>query len=366
MLKIIDAKIHSIPVNHRGNWVLLEIESADHHKGWGEASDSQNETECIARITRLIHDFKGREIDPIIYANSLIDSVPNDRLSRTPPSAIAQALYDITCRAEGISLAEKLSQNQETRDSVKYYCNINRSSADRKPTSIAEAGYRALKSGCKHIKIAPFDELISNTFYADAKKLVQPGIKRLEALREAVGNHTNLMIDCHWRFTKHTVPILASICKELKVTWVEDPIESWDKDICDELRASSEGRICGGEDLYTYQKLEALAKSGCVDVLIADMKFVGGPGKLDAICKMASNYGLSFAPHNPSGPICTAASAQVVAANHNAEILEFAFGEVPWRSNFAKGERLIDSNFSISGPGIGIDIDFSSQGKPNL
>ncbi len=364
MIEVTGARVHIIPVNHRGNWVLVEVESADHHRGWGEASDSKNDSACIEAIRRCVEDLKGKDIDPIATADTLIEGVPNERLSRTAPSAISQALYDLSCRKEGISVAEKLSQGHQIPNTVKFYCNINRKSSSRDPASIAAAGCGALEAGCTNIKIAPFDEVSPRHNPADVKKLVGPGVARLRALRDAVGARAQLMIDCHWRFTKETAPLLAAICKDLEITWIEDPLHNWDKSACDELRAISGGRICGGENFYTHTELENLAKSGCIDVLIADVKFTGGPGRLNEICEMAATYGLKFAPHNPSGPICTAASAQVTAANRNAEILEYAFGEVPWRLPFAKGENPLGTEIAVKGPGLGIDIDFDSQGRP--
>ena len=364
MLKVTSGRVHIIPVNHRGNWVLVEVKSADHQRGWGEASDSKNDSACIEEIRRYIENLKGKDIDPIAAADSLIHGVPNKRLLRTAPSAVAQALYDLSCRIEGISVAKKLSQGHEVPNTVQFYCNINRKSASREPASIAAAGCEALKAGCTNIKIAPFDEVSPQHNPNEVKNLLGLGVARLRALRDAVGPQTQLMIDCHWRFTNETAPMLAAICNDLEITWIEDPLDIWDKSACDELRNISGGRICGGENFYTFGELENLAKSGCIDVLIADVKFIGGPGKLDEVCKMAATYGLTFAPHNPSGPICTAASAQVTAANHNAEILEYAFGEVPWRMAFAKGEHLLGTEITVKGPGLGIDIDFYSQGKP--
>ncbi len=364
MVEVTGARVHIIPVNHRGKWVLVEVESSDHIRGWGEASDSKNDSACVEALQRYVEDLKGKDIDLIATADSLIEDAANDRLLRTAPSAISQALYDLGCRTEGISVAEKLSQGHEVPNTVKFYFNINRKSSRRDPTSIAAAGYEALKAGCSTIKIAPFDEVFARHDLTDVKKLVGPGIARLQALRDAVGARTQLMIDCHWRFTKETAPLLAAICKDLEISWIEDPLDTWDKSACDVLRAISGGRICGGENLYTYSELENLAKSGCIDVLIADIKFTGGPGRLHEICRMAASHGLAFAPHNPSGPICTAASAQVTAANRNAEIMEYAFGEVPWRLAFAKGENLLGAEMTVKGPGLGIDIDFHCQGKP--
>lgn len=363
-VKIVQSAIHIVPVNHRGNWVLIELETEDGLTGWGEGTDSRDEAACIAEMTRIADSLQGQDIDPIAAVAKLMQGVAGDRLSRTPPSALAQALYDLGCRAEGISVAEHLAKDGPVDDNVAFYCNINRRCADRAPDTVAEAGRAVVAAGCTRIKMAPFDEVSPEGLREHGEKLVEPGTARLSALRDAVGPDIDVMIDGHWRFTSEFAPLLATVCRDLGINWIEDPLETWTKKDCDTLRDISGGRVCGGEDMFTYGELEALATSGCVDLLIADVKFVGGPGELNRICKMAASRGLAFAPHNPSGPICTAASAHVTAANPNAEVLEYAFGEVPWRHDFAKGERPSGNGMAVGGPGYGIDIRFENQGAP--
>ena len=363
-MKIVRSDIHTVPVNHRGNWVFIELETADGHKGWGEGTDSRDEAACIAEMQRIAKNLQDKDIDPLASAAELMDGVSGERLARTPPSAVAQALYDLACRAEGISLAEHLAADDSVRETVDFYCNINRMCQDREPGTVAEAGRAVVAAGCTRIKMAPFDEVSPEGLRDVGEKLIEPGVARLSALRDAIGPDIDLQIDCHWRFISEFAGSLARHCKELGISWIEDPLDKWIKADCDTLREVSGGRVCGGEDMFTYDELEELAASGCIDLMIADVKFVGGPGELDRICKMAASYGLNFAPHNPSGPICTAASAHVTAANPNAEVLEYAFGEVPWRLDFAKGERPSGNAMAVTGPGLGIEIDFERQGAP--
>ena len=363
-MKIISSKVHRIPVNWRGNWVLIELNTEDGLKGWGEGSDSRDEDACVAKMQQIAKSLEGKDIDASATAADLMTGVSRERLPRTPPSAVAQALFDLDCRASGVSAAERLAKGAEIEDSVSFYCNINRRCEDRAPETVAAAGRAVVDAGCTRIKMAPFDEVSPDGLRQQGEKLVEPGVERLAALRKAVGPDIDLMLDNHWRFTAETAPLLASISKEYGVSWIEDPLEKWVKEDCDTLRAISGARVVGGEDLFTYEELESLITSGCIDLVIADVKFVGGTSELDRICKMAGSHGVAFAPHNPSGPLCTAASAHVVAANENAEVLEYSFGEVDWRHAFAKGERPIANRMAVAGPGYGIDIVFENQGEP--
>ncbi|MBT6094128.1 MAG: hypothetical protein HOH04_04550 [Rhodospirillaceae bacterium] len=375
-MKITTTTVHLIPVNHRGCWVLVEIATDQGLSGWGEGSHSGDDTACMAAIERIGAELAATgDIDPLAAAAGLMDGVSTtSRAERTPPSAIAQALIDLAARARGIAVAELLTEDREqgapntvpayapntvpvyAPKTVPVYANVNRMCAERDPATIAAAGQLAVRAGINAVKLAPFDEVSPEALEAQRDIVVAPGIERLQALRQGIGADVKLMVDCHWRFTHDFAPLLADIAKFLDIQWIEDPFDNWNRTVADDLRKASDAQITGGEDIYTLPALERLAQSGCVDVLIADVKFVGGTAALDRMCKMAASHGVGFAPHNPSGPLSTAASAHVAAANANALIVEYPFGEVDWRAELAPGEILNHGGIQVAGPGYGIDI----------
>ncbi|MDR2933164.1 MAG: galactokinase, partial [Oscillospiraceae bacterium] len=74
---------------------------------------------------------------------------------------------------------------------------------------------------------------------------------------------------------------------------------------------------------------------------------------------MVEPYHIKFAPHNPNGPVATAASLQVCASAQNFDILEFASP-----SNYAREDiynikfKPKDGYFPLpEGPGLGIDLN---------
>ena len=371
-MRIIAKQLHVIPikhvggqrVSHRGNWVLLELETDSGLIGWGEGSDSHDEDNCIALINDLAGGLLNQEIDPGTVAENLAQGAPPERMPRTARSAIVQALIDLDSIEKDISVAQYLTQGGDVLETVPVYANINRKVKIRTPEVVAAAGIETLKAGITKIKFAPFDEVSPEVLEKDGEKVTEPGIARLEALRGAIGSGPELMLDLHWRFTPETVPLLAAIAKTFDVSWIEDPLLVFDPKDTSQLRALSGARITGGETMFTYEDLEDLTKSGAIDLLIADVKYVGGTLELDHICKMAAHHGVAFAPHNPSGPVSTAASAHVVAANKNAEVLEYSFGEVPWRYDLAEGEILKNSHLRVTGPGYGITIHPEMAGDP--
>src|SRR5690606_10973931 len=92
-----------------------------------------------------------------------------------------------------------------------------------------------------------------------------------------------------------------------------------------------------------------------VDVIMPDVKHCGGLLELAEIAAAARMNNLLVAPHNPAGPLSTAATAQVVSTINNFYILEYAWGEVDWRATLLEpAERIEDGYLILSQePGLG-------------
>ena len=73
---------------------------------------------------------------------------------------------------------------------------------------------------------------------------------------------------------------------------------------------------------------------------------------------VAEAYGIACSPHSPAGPVATAAGAQLCATLPNFTLLEYAWGEVPWRSDLVGGEPIVAGRYALSDkPGLGIEVD---------
>lgn len=355
-MRIAEFECHRIPVNHRGDWIFVRVADEAGNAGWGEASGSGDDDVVLAALAEMATPLQQDEFDPDALLAQLRRSAPGDKVPRTAASAVEHAVTELVARRLDMSVAGMLSSGGDVRKDVPIYANLNRMCRDRSPETAAAAGREAVAGGLKRVKFAPFDEVTPDGLAAEGTGLAEPGADRLRALRDAIGPGVALMVDCHWRFTSETIPYLGTLARELDIGWIEDPLPDLKPDEMQRLRDASGARIAGGEALLTVESFENLIRSRAVDVLIADVKYVGGVGPLDHICRLAADQGMTFAPHNPSGPIATAASAHVMAANPNAEVLEYPFGEVPWRTDFAAGESLTGDRFAVNGPGYGVAL----------
>jgi galactonate dehydratase len=90
-----------------------------------------------------------------------------------------------------------------------------------------------------------------------------------------------------------------------------------------------------------------------------DIKHCGGMWEAIKISTLAEAYDVKVSPHNPSGPISTAASVALCAAIPNFNILEFQWGEQSWRSTLIQpSESFTNGSIAVSNePGYGITLN---------
>jgi len=86
-----------------------------------------------------------------------------------------------------------------------------------------------------------------------------------------------------------------------------------------------------------------------------DVKHCGGILELNEIAAAARMRQVLVAPHNPAGPLSTAVTAQAASTWSNFYILEYAWGEVDWRSALlSPAERIEEGHLILSQePGTG-------------
>ena len=68
---------------------------------------------------------------------------------------------------------------------------------------------------------------------------------------------------------------------------------------------------------------------------------------------------MPFAPHSPAGPVSTMAGVHLAATTANFTVLEYAFGEVDWRSELVRpAEEIAEGYIQVPDrPGLGIELD---------
>ena len=93
--------------------------------------------------------------------------------------------------------------------------------------------------------------------------------------------------------------------------------------------------IATGERLVGAAGVRRAAEKGACSVIQPDITHCGGLTEARRIAAMAEAYRVALAPHNPQGPVSTAASLELGLATPSYIICEAVTSDVPWRSEVA-------------------------------
>ena len=349
----------SIPViSGKTKWAFVQIETRGGSIGAGEATLNGQEAALAAQLRRIGPYLIGKAASPEELAGHF-------QLSDLPTAAIVsaldQALHDLAARRQSRSLCDMLGQK---RNSAGLYANINRRTENRTPQGFADSARLALSKGFKTVKMAPFDEVKpENASLATAAH----GLARIAAVRAVLPGDAKLYVDCHWRFTPSVAAEMIAPLNECGVGWFECPIAETDENISvlRQLRrkANAAGMLLVGlEHGIGSARFETFAEAGAYDVMMPDIKYIGGIDVMMKTADILRRHGVTISPHNPTGPICHAASLAICGALENPGLLEVQFDETPLFDTLVGGRLAAPDNGQVSipeGPGLGVSLDAS-------
>ena len=349
-------------------WLIVRLRTDAGLTGLGEASDAfgfANTTkQDAARMESELRGFFG-----LIDGKSPLDigayrqrgeplAVKGGLVSATAFSSIEQALWDLAGKSLDVPTCALFGGR--VRDTLQVYANVNRATKPRTPAGFAAAAKAAVQDGFRAVKAAPFDGFPAPGSPAAAiDAAVESGIASVAAMREAIGPDVELMVDCHSFFD---VPLAERVARRLEpqqLAWYEEPVAPERIEETREIRRRIKQPMAAGEILYGVAGFAPLSRNQTVHVIMPDVKHCGGLLELTRIAAVAENERVTVAPHNPSGPVSTAASIQVCAVLKNFRLLEFQWGEVEWRHDilnpperFEKGAIRVPER-----PGLGIELN---------
>lgn len=273
-------------------------------------------------------------------------------------SAIEQALWDLAGKAAGNPIYRLLGAHE--LKPVPLYANINRATVDRTPPGFAANAVAAASEGFRAIKLAPFDEVRRDQEDSALKvEHAAMGIARVREVCDAVRPHAEVYVDCHQRFDFGAALEVARALHDLGVTWFEQPLDETVPEQLVRLCELSPIPLAGGENLRSLHTARALIAHRPYPIFMPDVKRIGGILEMKEAADVAAKHGMTTAPHCPSGPISVAASAHSMLAMEDCRVLEFPWGEIPWRKELIRpAEQVLNGNLILSDrPGLGAELN---------
>ena len=357
-LRVEELALTSVRVSERTVWMFIHLRTNLGLSGLGECSVGRRSE--LPELKGAFEAARGRSpFDIEAYrAAGLERAASGGIVEATAFSAIEQALWDLVGKAVGAPVHQLTGG--KLRDRLPAYANINRATRERTPEGFAANARVAVEDGFTAIKAAPFDGFPAlDAPASEVAAATDLGIACVGSIREAVGPEVDILIDCHSFFDVDLAIEVAERLEPQHLAWYEEPVAPTDVAATKAIERAIEQRMAGGEFLFGIEGFGPLCRERAVDVIMPDVKHCGGLHEARKIAAVAEVDGVAVSPHNPSGPVATAASAQLCAGLPNFEILEMQWGEAVWRGDLVEPpERFEEGSIAVpEGPGLGIELN---------
>lgn len=353
-MKIIDMKPFVVDC-FRTNWVFVKVYTDEGITGIGEGTLEYKEKAFLGALEHIREYLTGK--NPF-HIEQHFHRIYRDAYWRGGPvlmsalSAVEMALWDILGKSLNVPVYQLLGGM--VNDKVRIYVNGWFAGA-KEPEEFGAKAKEAVKRGVTAMKWDPFGKNYLNISNAELDK----ALRNVAAVREAVGNEVDLLIEAHGRFNIPTGIKIAKELEQFKPMFLEEPTPPDSLEALKAVRDKSPVAISAGERLYTRWDYRRFFDMMPADYIQPDISHAGGIMELKKIAAEAECRYIPFAPHNPSGPVANVATLQLAATCPNFEILEIMYSDVEWRKDVTD-ERLEykDGYISIPDkPGLGIEID---------
>lgn len=344
---------------YRTNLVLVLLHTDEGLTGVSEATLEGQEHAVVGAVQVLADAVVGKDptrISETIYELTRDGYWRGGPVTMTALSALETAMWDISARALDVPVHRLLGGRM--RDRVRAYANGWFSNA-RTSEDFARAATATVAQGFRGLKWDPFEAADRTLTPRDLRRMMEP----VAAVREAVGDDVELFIDAHGRFDVPTAIRVARELEQYGVVFLEEPCPPEEIDALVEIRSKSPVAIAAGERWFGRSTFTPALARGAVDYVQPDVTHAGGMSELAFISTLAAAHLVPFAPHNPSGPLSTAATLQLGATLPNFRYLEIMAVDVPWRSDISDEALVLTDEGDVmipEGVGLGIELDLDA------
>lgn len=331
------------------NWVYCKVYTNSGLVGLGEGSVTSKELTVAAAIQEHERFLVGKDPTDIELLWQGMFRNPRWRggpILNSAISAVEIALWDIVGQALGVPIYKLLGGAARSR--IRMYLDVG---------STPEAALQAKAAGYTAIKCTPIAPL-KDAIQPNAS--VRDAVKKLTAMRKAVGDDFDIAVDAHGRCT---TPMAIDFCRrveELDLLFVEEVTQLEDIGELALVREKTKAPLATGERHFTKYAFADLCSRHLVDYVQPDVCHAGGILELKKIGILAETYRIQMAPHNPQSFVSTMASLHVDATTPSSTIQEYTENRTPWVLELfdGLGPTVKDGYAELpSRPGLGVTLN---------
>ncbi len=355
------------------NWVFVKvITDQDGLYGWGEATLEWHTRSVVGAVEDLSQLLIGEDPTRVEYLWQMMYRQHfwhgNGIVRSTAIAGIDLALWDIAGKVAGVPCSQLWGG--PVRDYIRTYSHLGGGRMEdfygTRPDDaerFADLARAAVADGFTAFKAMAVPE----TMPLEGLKPIRYAEANVSAMREAVGDDIDIMVDCHARPSPAMGMKFGQALEPYGLYFFEEPC--WPEALqgLADIRASLTTPVATGERLtYLAAFRDLFAAQGC-DVVQFDITHCGGFSEARRIAALAEAYRIALAPHNPQGPVSTAASLEFGFSQPSYVICETVHGDVPWRADVVQEGFTVEKEGRIvrpnRKPGLGVELNEAEIAK---
>lgn len=235
-------------------------------------------------------------------------------------SAIDIALWDIKGKALGVPVYELLGGR--TRDKVRSYGAVFQFT----PEAMAKGCLELKKQGFTCARLMITGDM-SQTQTGMEDDIFNGKVKKytdmVATCRQAVGEDFDFVLECHRSLTPSEAIAFGNAVEKYHPLFLEDPIAPDNVEVMADVASKISIPIATGERCINIQEMELIMTKKAARYVRPDVCALGGITPAKKVAAMAEANYVGIVPHNPLGPVSTAACLQLDASIPNFTIQEF-------------------------------------------
>ena len=336
--------------------ILVKVTTSTGAVGWGEAPTTLMTHPVRESVREVARFYEGHDLTDHAACLREFERYSFYR-SRSMEATSALSAVDIACHdLIGRSLGAPISTllGGAIRTTVRAYSNGWYSDAIE-PAEFADRARGMVRQGFRALKFDPF----ADQYRTLSPEGLEAAVARVAAVREAVGETVDLLIEYHGRFLPEAAIRAGRALDAFHPRFMEEPVIPELSDALAEFRRAVRTPVALGERLLTAADFESFLHRGLVDILQPDITNSGGFTYGREIAGVAVAWGAPVAYHNAFGPVQTAATLQMDAVLPTFFLQESFEASWPeWKRSLVRGYAIESGEFTIpTKPGLGVEVD---------
>jgi galactonate dehydratase len=322
-MKITAVKGFAVQGGHR-NLFIVKVETDAGISGLGEGGMAGRELAMQGMLDHFAQALVG--MDPLriehiwqsLYRGNYFEG---GNIAGATMSAVDIALWDILGQHLGVPVYQLLGG--AVRDRVQCFATPGTLNGP----ACVEAAKRFVADGWRSLRFGPGmpDEGWTGGDGAvyEPMESIPLAAKWIREVRAAVGPEIMLSIDFHHRLTVAEAAIFCDQIRDVGLYFLEEPIRAENPKAYAQLRTMTPIPFAIGEEFPSKWAFAPFLEEGLINFARVDLSNVGGLTEARKVAGWCETHYIDMMPHNPLGPVTTAASIHFGIATSNFAQLEY-------------------------------------------